>query len=278
MTPVVLVVQHQELCPSGWVGEWLTEEGLLLDVRHPYAGDPLPADLREHDGLVVLGGQMGANDDEAYAWLSPTKGLIRCGAEIGVPVLGICLGHQLAAVALGGEVVVNATGKRRGVLDTSWADDVVDDDVLGACGPRAVFWHRDVVTRLPEGTRVLARAQTGELVAARYAPTVWGVQCHPEARIDIVTGWAAKDRALAASDAEEADVDRALAAVTSAGRELAAAWRPLAAGFAEQVRASAASVGVPAKYLSEARGPCEVSWRSGELRGENFVGRTSWGD
>ena len=46
MTPVVLVVQHQELCPPGWVGEWLTEEGLLLDVRHPYAGDPLPADLR----------------------------------------------------------------------------------------------------------------------------------------------------------------------------------------------------------------------------------------
>ena len=139
--------------------------------------------------------------------------------------------------------LVNATGKRRGVLDTSWADDVVADDVLGACGPRAVFWHRDVVTRLPEGTRVLARAQTGELVAARYAPTVWGVQCHPEARIDIVTGWAAKDRALAASDAEEADVDRALAAVTSAGRELAAAWRPLAAGFAGQVRASAASRG-----------------------------------
>ena len=42
MTPVVLVVQHQELCPPGWVGEWLTAERLRLDVRHPYAGDPLP--------------------------------------------------------------------------------------------------------------------------------------------------------------------------------------------------------------------------------------------
>jgi GMP synthase (glutamine-hydrolysing) len=243
MTPVVLVVQHQQLCPPGWVGEWLTEEGLRLDVRHPYANEPLPDDLREHDGLLVLGGQMSANDDDAYAWLSPTKDLIRCGAEFGVPVLGICLGHQLAAVALGGEVVVNTTGKRRGVLDTSWADDVADDDVLGACGPRAVFWHRDVVTRLPEGTRVLARAQTGELVAARYAPTVWGVQCHPEARPEIVRGWATKDRALATSDAEAAVVDRALAAVTGARRELEAAWRPLAAGFADKVRASAASRG-----------------------------------
>jgi GMP synthase (glutamine-hydrolysing) len=241
MTPVVLVVQHQQLCPPGWVGDWLTEEGLLLDVRHMYADARLPDDLREHDGLVVLGGQMGANDDDAYAWLSPTKDLIRWGAEFGVPVLGICLGHQLTAVALGGEVVVNATGKRRGVLETSWADEVLDDDVLGACGSRAVFWHRDVVTRLPEGTRVLARAPTGELVAARYAPSVWGLQCHPEARPDIVTGWAAKDRALASSEAEKSDIDRALGEVTAAEAELEAAWRPLAAGFAEQVRTRAAS-------------------------------------
>jgi GMP synthase-like glutamine amidotransferase len=137
-------------------------------------------------------------------------------------VLGICLGHQLAAVALGGEVVVNATGKRRGVLEPAGLTPA-GDDVLGACGPRAVFWHRDVVTRLPEGTRVLARAHTGELVAARYAPTVWGVQCHPEARPEIVTEWAAKDRVLATSDAEKADVDRALAAVIAAEAELEAA-------------------------------------------------------
>ncbi len=182
MTPTVLVIQHQQLCPTGWVGEWLAAEGLRLDVRHPYAGDPLPDDLRAHDGLVVLGGQMGANDDDLHAWLAPTKALIRSGAEQGVPVLGICLGHQLAAVALGGEVVVNPTGARRGVLATSWTDGSADDPVLGSCGDTAVFWHHDVVTRLPEGTRVLARAETGELLAARYAPTVWGVQCHPEAR------------------------------------------------------------------------------------------------
>ena len=239
MTPVVLVIQHQELCPPGWVGEWLTEEGLRLDVRHPYAGDQLPDDLRGHDGLVILGGQMGANDDDAYPWLTPTKALVRVGAEQGVPVLGICLGHQLAAAALGGEVVVNPTGARRGVLETSWADEAADDPVLGSCGPSAVFWHHDVVTRMPEGTRVLARAHTGELLAARYAPTVWGVQCHPEAREDIVTAWAAKDRALATSSADEAAVDGALTAVTDARDDLVRSWRPLAAGFAAQVRAAA---------------------------------------
>ena len=99
-----------------------------------------------------------------------------------------------------------------------------------------MFWHRDVVTRLPEGTQVLARAQSGELAAARFAPSVWGLQCHPEARPDIVTGWAAKDRALAVADHEVADVDQALAAVTDARAQLVDAWRPLATGFAERVR------------------------------------------
>ena len=135
--------------------------------------------------------------------------------------------------------MVNPTGARRGVLDTSWADEAADDPVLGSCGPSAVFWHHDVVARLPEGTRVLARAHTGELLAARYAPTVWGVQCHPEAREDIVTGWAAKDRALATSWADEAAVDGALTAVTDARDDLVRSWRPLAAGFAAQVRAAA---------------------------------------
>ena len=158
---------------------------------------------------------MGANDDHAYPWLTPTKDLIRWGAAHAVPVLGICLGHQLAAAALGGEVVVNPAGARRGVLEMSWSEAGADP-VVGSCGGSAVFWHRDVVTRLPEGTQVLARAQSGELAAARFAPSVWGLQCHPEARPDIVTGWAAKDRALAVAADEVADVDQALAAVTDA--------------------------------------------------------------
>jgi GMP synthase (glutamine-hydrolysing) len=236
MAPVVLVVQHQVLCPPGRVGDWLTQEGLRLDVRHPYADESLPDDLRQHDGLLVLGGQMGANDDDAYTWLTPTKALVRFGAEHDVPVLGICLGHQLAAAALGGEVVVNRAGARRGVLPMSWAADAVDDPVLGACGPNAVHWHHDVVSRLPTGTQVLARAQTGELAAARFAPTVWGVQCHPEAGPEIVSGWAAKDRALAADATEVGVVDTALHQVEEHRDELGTGWRPLAAAFAQQVR------------------------------------------
>ena len=69
MSPRVLVVQHQDDCPPALVGDWLTEAGAELDVRRPYAGDALPTDLTGHDAFVVLGGSMGANDDDDHPWL-----------------------------------------------------------------------------------------------------------------------------------------------------------------------------------------------------------------
>ena len=247
MTAPVLVVQHEPECPPGLVGTWLTEAGLALDVGHPYAGTALPSDLTDHAGLVVLGGHMGANDDDAYPWLSATKALIRTGAASGVPVLGICLGHQLAAVALGGEVRVNPDGIRRGVLDMGWVDAAALDPVTAGCGARAVHWHHDIVTRAPQGTQELARAGTGELTAARYAPTVWGVQCHPEADPAIVAGWAARGRSEAGGDDHEvARIDIALADVQRAADALRAAWRPLATAFADRVRERAGARAVSA--------------------------------
>lgn len=233
----MLVVQHEAECPPGWVGQWLTEAGVRLDVRRPYAGEPLPANLEDHAGLVVLGGHMGANDDADFPWLAETKALIRRGASDGVPTLGICLGHQLAAVALGGAVVVNPAGQRRGVLDMGWLPDAADDALLGECGRSAVQWHHDMVSALPPEARALARADTGELLAARFAPTVWGVQCHPEAGADLVATWAAEDQAQAGTEGEALAVAADLAHVEAAADELRQGWRPLATRFAALVTA-----------------------------------------
>ncbi|MGV3561778.1 MAG: type 1 glutamine amidotransferase, partial [Nocardioides sp.] len=88
----LLVVQHEDECPPGMLGRWWAEEGVTLDVRRPYAGEPLPPDLAGHDGLVVLGGHMGADDDADHAWLAPTKQLVRVAAAGGGPALGVGLG------------------------------------------------------------------------------------------------------------------------------------------------------------------------------------------
>lgn len=228
----ILVVQHEDDCPPAWFGGWLGEAGMALDVRRPYAGEPLPAHLAGHDGLLVLGGPMGAYDDAEHPWLADTKALIRDAAGSGVPTLGICLGHQLAAVALGGKVVVNPRGQQIGLIEVGWLPEADTDPLarLAGRGRRGVHWNNDIVTELPQGAVPLARTPEGELQAVRFAPTVWGVQPHPEADDHIVGLWAAND-----VEHPPGVVDGVVAAIAGAREELVASWRPLARAFASVV-------------------------------------------
>jgi len=232
----VLVVEHEAQCPPGWVGQWLAEEGCAVDVRRPYDGDELPERLDEHRSLVVLGGSMDAYSDERHAWLTRVKQLVRVAAEDHVPALGICLGHQLAAVALGGAVQANPRGQQIGVLEVGWSPKSVHDPLLGAVSAArvAVQWNNDLVVVPPSGTEVLARTAAGEIQAARFAPTVWGVQSHPEAGEEIVSSWAESDRDSAIE--RGVDVDAYVADVAAAREELVSSWRPLAARFATMSR------------------------------------------
>jgi GMP synthase (glutamine-hydrolysing) len=234
----VLVVQHQDDCPPALFGTWLVEAGCVLDVRRPYAGDGLPDDLAGHHGLLVLGGSMGAYDDAEHRWLGATKALVRTAARDAVPTLGICLGHQLAAVALGGTVEVNEHGRQFGVLPVGWTEATADDPVLGSRPARVIHWNNDVVTTPPTGATRLATAPDGTVQAARLATTVWGVQAHPEVDDAIVARWAADERDEIGPDI----VDRAVAEMSAAGPDLARWWRPVASAFAGLVAGHSASV------------------------------------
>lgn len=235
----VLVVEHEALCPAGWVGEWLVEAGCPVDVRRPYRDEDLPTDLTGHGGMVVLGGSMDAYADERHPWLTDVKQLVRRAAEERVPTLGICLGHQLAAVALGGAVHTNPRGQQIGVLEVGWTEAAADDPLLGAVSDArvSVQWNSDIVSIAPVGTEILARTPAGEIQAARFAPTVWGVQSHPEAGEDIVSAWAEDDRDAAAE--RGVDLDDYLARVAAARDELRASWQPLATAFAAMSREAA---------------------------------------
>jgi GMP synthase (glutamine-hydrolysing) len=226
----VLVVQHQDDCPPALIGEWLTEGGCALDVRRPYAGDDLPGDLTDHDAFLLLGGSMGANDDDAHDWLPLTKELVRDAAQRRTPTLGVCLGHQIAAVALGGEAGRNPRGQQLGLLPLGWTDAAGRDDLTsGLVGTGyGVQWNDDIVLRAPNATVVLARTPQGELQVARFAPTVWGVQLHPEVDVHILEQWADEDR----HRYDEGVLDDVLRMIDAHSDDLVAGWRPLAQAFA----------------------------------------------
>lgn len=242
--PVVLVVEHEEACPPALLGGWLADAGVTVRPCRPWAGDPLPdapgARGRTYDGMVVLGGSMGATDDDRVPWLAPLKELLRGVVAAEVPVLGVCLGHQVLAAALGGEVVVNPGGQQVGVLDVGWLPEAAHDPLFGplvADVERGVQWNRDVVASLPPGAAALARAAGGELQVARFAAQAWGVQLHPEVDRPMVAAWVGGARA----DYLERGIDpeAALDEIEAVQAELEAAWAPLAHAFAQRLRAPA---------------------------------------
>lgn len=227
----LLVVQHEPDAPAGWLGEWWESAGLTLVVVRGDLGEAVPARLTDvgADGLVVLGGAMGAGDDAEHPWLTATKELVRVTARAGQPVLGVCLGHQLAAVGLGGVAGRNPHGRTIGVVPVALTPEGRDDPLLaGLDGAPAVHFNDDVVLAPPPGATVLARLPDGSPQALRLGLRAWSVQFHPETSPEIFEDWVRSER----PDGLDDDAGRVVAEVAAARDELSAAWQPLAARFA----------------------------------------------
>jgi len=198
-----LIVQHTAHEGLGRLQEWLPEAGVDVHPIHPYLGHRVPPYV-EGDALVVLGGPMGASDDEVAPWLPATRALLAAAIDDGVPTLGICLGAQLLAVVAGGEVQRGALGPELG-LDTV---TVSQPDVLLPSGELPVVqWHFDTVTRLPKSAALLASSARYATQAFRVGEVAWGLQFHMEATPEMVAEWARIDAdALAAEGRDVADV------------------------------------------------------------------------
>jgi GMP synthase (glutamine-hydrolysing) len=229
----ILVVQPELDDPPHLFGDWLEDAGATLEVCHPYAGDAVPTP-DGYAGLVVMGGAMSANDDEVLDWVGPVKELIRDAISEGVPTLGICLGHQLMGAALGGRVTPNPRGQQVGLLPVGWTEAAKSDRLFdGLATPRrGVQWNYDVVIEPPPGAVVLAETRDGELQVARYGPSAWGIQLHPEVDETIVGTWVTDSERVEFAD-RGLDADALLHEIKEARAELDQAWAPLAAGFVD---------------------------------------------
>jgi GMP synthase-like glutamine amidotransferase len=218
-----LVVQHVDAEGPGRFGEWLPAHGVELVPIRPYAGDPVPAAV-DADALIVMGGPMGAYDDDAVPWLPAVRDLLAAAVRDGVPTLGICLGAQLLAVATGGRVERGANGPEIGLGEVIVA---AGDRLLDAGRIPVAQWHYDTVTELPPGAALLASSDSYEVQAYRVGTSAWGLQFHVEAAPGLIGEWAR------ASRRDEAELVAPLVAVDQA---VAGVGESVARRFAEVIR------------------------------------------
>ena len=196
----VLIVQHEPFEGPGTLRDALG--GCELRLVRTFAGDPVPAGLKE-DGLVVLGGGMGVYEAGRYPHLRDEIDLLRAAVAKGQPVLGICLGSQLLAAASGG-AVAKAPRKEIGWFGVDLLPGARGDALFtGAPASFTAFhWHGDAFT-LPEGAMPLAASAMTPLQAFRQGPRAWGVQFHLETDEQVLTAMLESD----AGELREAGAD-----------------------------------------------------------------------
>ncbi|MBI3450776.1 MAG: type 1 glutamine amidotransferase [Acidobacteria bacterium] len=185
------LVQHVAWEGPGLLGVEARARGIELHVLRMDLGDPLPP-ASQIGGLVVMGGPMGVADAAAYPHLAAEIDLLAVAVAARIPVLGVCLGSQLLASALGARVF-KGPALEVGLGDVDLTEEGRLDPVMGPAGRAlpVVHWHNDTFD-LPEGSALLASSAGYANQAYRFGDRVYGLQFHIELDAEMRRAWAAR--------------------------------------------------------------------------------------
>ena len=187
----ILVLQHADCEHPGFFRQLLAEDAHDWTAVEMDAGET-PPPLDGFDALWVMGGPQDTWQEDQYPWLKAEKEFIRHAvAERGLPYLGLCLGHQLLACALGGDCGPSKMPEI-GVMDVLLTEEGVASTLFdGVDSPlKTLQWHSAEVTKLPEGATVLATSSACAVQAMGWGPRAHSMQFHMEVESDTCANWA----------------------------------------------------------------------------------------
>jgi GMP synthase (glutamine-hydrolysing) len=232
---IVRVIQHVDGEGPGLIAVALEREGVAVEVIRVDRGEPVPRELGDAGGLVVLGGPMGVYEADQYPHLRDELRLIEAALRVGAPVLGVCLGSQLLAAALGARVGP-APMKEIGWFTVTPKPAAASDRLFGPLPSSfvALHWHGDVF-ELPAGATSLASSTRTEHQAFRYGDLAYGILFHLEAtplEVHAMVGASADELAGTTVSGEEllAETERWAARAAELGLPLFRRWVGLLPG------------------------------------------------
>jgi GMP synthase-like glutamine amidotransferase len=204
----VLALIHQEDAPAGVFASAVRAAGGRIEEASYALGQPPRRPPADYDATLIFGGGMNVDQTDEHPWLDDERALLAELVGAGRPVLGVCLGAQLLAQAVGGTVEQLSGGPEIGWHELELVDGAARDPVIGAL-PSSFLgfeWHSYGIVHLPRGGVELARSAAGVQAYRLADRAIWGIQFHAEASRATLASWL--DSYARDADARAAGIDR----------------------------------------------------------------------